>query len=169
MSLGAPLPVRLKGRAPGLGEQGLSAGPYVPISAYHFGDMRIEYVKEPESADSVGLFLYPEAMVDERKAHREFLPWKPREISRYSCAAALSPLVQFKLLGDSLDGFSQGITMRNSDTLSSLRYSRQEKIQRGDETEVITYLDSDRGYGCEHHLRYCQGDEALISFYDSSK
>ncbi len=63
-----------------------------------------------------------------------------------------------------MDGFSQGITMRNSDTLSSLRYSRQEKIERGDEIEVITYLNSDRGYCCEHHLRYCQGDEALTFF-----
>jgi len=80
----------------------------------------------------------------------------------------LESLVQFKLLGDSLDGFSQGITMHNSDTLSSLRYSGQEKIQRGDETEVITYLSSVRGYSCEHHLRYCQGDEAL-TFFDHSK
>ncbi len=54
--------------------------------------------------------------------------------------------------------------MHNSDTLSSLRYSRQEKIQRGDETEIITYLNSARGYSCEHHLRYCQGDEALTFF-----
>ena len=54
--------------------------------------------------------------------------------------------------------------MRNSDTLSSLRFSRQEKIQQGDETEIITYLNSARGYACEHHVRYCLGDEAL-TFY----
>ena len=54
--------------------------------------------------------------------------------------------------------------MHNSDTLSSLRYSRQEKIQHDDEIEIITYLDSARGYSCEHHLHYCQGDGALTFF-----
>ena len=153
MSLGAPLPDRLKAKAANLGEPELSAGSYVPISTYHFGDMCIEYVQEPES-QVVGLLLYPDGMASELVAHRKFLPWKPQKFPDIR-AQSLEPLVQFKLLGDSLDGFSQGITMRNSDTLSSLRYSRQEKIERGDETEVITYLDSTRGYSCEHHLRYC--------------
>ena len=162
MSLGAPLPDRLRAKAANLGEQELSAGSYVPISTYHFGDMCVEYVKEPES-QVVGLLLYPADMVRELVAHREFLPWKPQKFPSIR-AQSLESLVQFKLLGDSLDGFSQGITMRNSDTLSSLRYSRQEKIERGDETEVITYLSSTRGYSCEHHLLYTQGDEGLTFF-----
>ena len=124
--------------------------------------MWIEYVKEPES-QTVGLFLYPDSMTDDLLAHREFLPWKPQKFPDI-VAQELEFLVQFKLLGDSLNGFSQGISMHNSDTLSSLRYSRQEKIQQGDETEIITYLNSARGYSCEHHLRYCQGDEALTFF-----
>jgi len=124
--------------------------------------MRVDYVKEPER-QTVGLFLYPDDMADELVSHREFLPWQPQKFPNIN-AQKLDSLVQFKLLGDSLKGFSQGITMHNSDTLSSLRYSRQEKIQQGDETEVVTYLNSTRGYSCEHHLRYCQGDEALTFF-----
>jgi alpha-galactosidase len=162
MSSGVPLPDRLKAKAAKLGEQELSAGSYVPISTYHFGDMCIEYVKEPES-QIVGLLLYPDGMVPERAVHREFLPWKPQKFPDIR-AQSVEPLVQFKLLGDSLDGFSQGITLRNSDTLSSLRYSRQEKIERGDETEVVTCLSSPRGYSCEHHLSYIRGDEALTFF-----
>ncbi len=124
--------------------------------------MWIEYVTESRF-HTVGLSLYPDSMADKRVARREFLPWKPLEFPDVE-AKKLEPLVQFKLLGDSLDGFGQGITMHNSDTLSSLRYSRQEKIERGDEIEVITYLDSPRGYACEHHLHYCKGDEALTFF-----
>jgi alpha-galactosidase len=124
--------------------------------------MWIDYVTE-SGFNTVGLFLYPDSMADKLVTHREFLPWKPQKFSDI-LAQELESLVQFKLVGDSLSGFSQGITMHNSDTLSSLRYSRQEKIEQGDETEIITYLNSERGYSCEHHLRYCQGDDALTFF-----
>jgi len=140
----------------------LSAKFINPLSGYHFGDMWIEYVQEP-SSQTVGFFLYPDCMKEELVEHREFLPWKPQEFPDVR-AQKLESLVQFKLLGDSLSGFSQGITMHNSETLSSLRYSKQEKIQQGDEIEVITYLNSTRGYSCEHHVRYCQGNEALTFF-----
>jgi alpha-galactosidase len=140
----------------------LSAEFYIPLSKYRFGDMQIEYVTEARS-HTVGLVLYPGSLADELVAPRVFLPGKPQKFPDI-VAQQLEPLVQFKLLGDSLDGFSQGITMHNSDTLSSLRYSRQEQIQRGDETEIITYLNSSRGYSCEHHLCYCQGDESLTFF-----
>ncbi len=140
----------------------MSAKFITPISRYHFDDMWIEYVQELGS-QTVGFFLYPDCMIDELVEHREFLPWKPQKFLDVR-AQKLESLVQFKLLGDSLDGFSQGITMRNSETLSSLRYSRQEKIQQGDEIEIVTYLNSARGYSCDHHVRYYQGDEALTFF-----
>jgi len=124
--------------------------------------MRVDYVEEPE-CQTVGLFLYPHSMADKLVTRRKHLSWKPQKFPDM-IAQELESLVQFKLLGDPLNGFSQGITMHNSNTLSSLRYSRQEKIQQGDETEVVTYLNSTRGYSCEHHLRYCQGDEALTFF-----
>jgi alpha-galactosidase len=109
--------------------------------------MWIEYVQEPGS-HTVGLLLYPDDLTNDLAAHREFLPWKPQRFPDLR-AQKLESLVQFKLLGDSLDGFGQGITMHNSDTLSSLRYSRQERIEQGDTTEVITYLDSARGYASD--------------------
>jgi alpha-galactosidase len=124
--------------------------------------MRIEYVIDA-GFRTVGLFLYPYSMADKLVRHREFLPWKPQKFPDV-VAQQLESLVQIKLLGDSVSGFSQGITMHNSDTLSSLRYSRQEKIEQGDETEIITYLNSDRGFNCEHHIRYCQGDHAFTFF-----
>ncbi|HEX2993756.1 MAG TPA: alpha-galactosidase [Anaerolineales bacterium] len=140
----------------------MSVNLYVPISRHRFGDMQIEYVTEARS-HTAGLLLYPDSVTDKLKVHREFLPWKPQKFSDIA-AQQLESLVQFKLLGDSLSGFSQGITMHNSDTLSSLGYSRQEKIQQGNETEIVTYLTSTRGYSCEHHVRYCEGDESLTFF-----
>ena len=124
--------------------------------------MWVEYVQESGS-QTIGLFLYPDCMSHELVDRRQFLPWRPQAFPEIE-AQKLESLVQFKLMGGLLDGFSQGITMRNSDTLSSLRYSRQERIEQGDETEVITYLISARGCACEHHLRYCRGDEALTLF-----
>ncbi len=162
MLLGAPLPVQLKVKASKQERQKLSAMSYAPLSTYRFGDMCLDYVEEPES-QTVGMFLYPDNMADELAAHRKYVSWKPQKFPRIH-AQNLESLVQFKLLGDPLDGFSQGITMHNSGTLSSLQYFKQEKIQRGAETEVITYLNSARGYSCEHHMRYCQGDEALTFF-----
>jgi alpha-galactosidase len=156
MSLGVPLPALLRAKAP---KEELYARSFLPMSRYHFGDIWIEYTLESGS-HTVGLLLYPDCMTDELVTHREFLPWKPQKFPDVP-AENLESLVQFKLIGDPSSGFSQGITMRNSDTLSSLRYSRQEKIQQGDETEIITYLNSARGYACEHHVRYCLGDEAL--------
>jgi hypothetical protein len=73
--------------------------------------MWVEYVKEP-GFQSVGLFLYPDSMTDELVEHRQFLLWKPMKFPDIE-AQKLAPLVQFKLLGDSLDGFGQGITMHN--------------------------------------------------------
>jgi alpha-galactosidase len=135
---------------------------YVSLSRYRFGDMWIEYV-EATGLHTVGLFLYPASLSDELALPRKFLPWKPQKFLDIP-ARQIESLVQFKLGGDELSGFSQGITMRNSDTLSSLRYSRQEKIQYVDETEIITYLSSERGYICEHHLTYHQGDESFTFF-----
>lgn len=92
--------------------------------------MLIEYVTESRF-HTVGLSLYPDSMADKLATYREFLPWKPQKFPDI-VAKELESLVQLKLVGDSLSGFSQGITMHNSDTLSSLRYSRQEKIQQAD-------------------------------------
>ena len=54
----------------------MSTQSYAPLSTYHFGDMRVDYVEEPE-CQTVGLFLYPGDMADELVSHREFLPWQP--------------------------------------------------------------------------------------------
>ena len=51
--------------------------------------------------------------------------------------------------------------MRNSQTLASLRYAGQEVTQSADTVRIVTTLRSERGYACEHRLRYREGDLAF--------
>ncbi len=134
------------------------------LSQCQFGDMIVEYLLATESR-AVGLRIFPASMTDKLAARREFLQ-TPEILSQPKPslpvrAWQVEPLVQVKLAGDSLSGFSQGITMRNSETLSSLRYAGQELLKTPGKTEVVTTLRSERGYACEHHLFYRHGDEAF--------
>lgn len=134
------------------------------LSKFQFGDMMIEYLLAAES-QAVGLRIIPVSMADNLATRREFLQ-TPEILSQPKSllpirAWQVEPLVQVKLMGDSLSGFSQGITMRNSETLSSLRYAGQELRKTSEETEIVTTLHSEHRYACEHHLFYRHGDKAF--------
>jgi len=134
------------------------------LSQFHIGDMVVEYLLESGS-QRLGLRLFPVSMIDKLAKRREFLD--SHEISLLPQfmtpirAWHVEPLVQVKLVGDSTYGFSQGVTMRNSDTLASLRYAGQETRTDSESFEIITTLRSERGYACNHHLRFRNGDEAI--------
>ena len=136
----------------------------VTLSRFQFSDMLIEYLLTTKS-QTVGLRLYPSSMAGRLVMRREFLQTFEVLLQPKSAppmrAWQVEPLVQIKLVGDPVSGYSQGVTLRNSDTLSSLRYAGQEVFTGEGQTEVVTSLRSDRGYACEHHLLYRQGDEAL--------
>ena len=134
------------------------------LSQFQFGDMLVEYLLATES-QAIGLRMLPVSMAASLATRREFLQTHeilllPKSLPPIR-AWQVEPLVQVKLTGDPVSGFSQGITMRNSETLSSLRYAGQELLNGTEETEVVTTLRSERGYACEHHLFYRHGDEAL--------
>ncbi len=141
------------------------SSPYaVTLSQFRFGDICAEYLLAAES-QAVGLRIYPAVMADSLVARRELLDTHearllPRGTPR-GRAWHVEPLVQAKLAGDAISGYSQGLTLRNSDTVASLRYAGQEVLTGEGETEVVTTLRSDRGYACEHHLVYRAGDGAL--------
>lgn len=134
------------------------------LSQFQFGDMLVEYLLATDS-QAVGLRIFPASMIDKLAIRREFLQTPEILLQPKSSlpirAWQVEPLIQVKLMGDSLSGFSQGITMRNSQTLSSLRYAGQELLKTPEKTEVVTTLRSERGYACEHHLFYRHGDEAF--------
>ena len=134
------------------------------LSQFHFGDMLVEYLLATET-QAIGFSMIPVSMANRLATRREFLQTHEALLQPKSLppmrAWRVEPLVQVKLMGDPLSGFSQGITMRNSETLSSLRYVGQEVLESEERTEVVTTLRSERGYACEHHLFYRHGDEAF--------
>ena len=134
------------------------------LSQFQLGDMIAEYLLATES-QTVGLRVIPISMTNRLATPREFLETPeilllPRSMPPIR-AWQVEPLVQLKLMGDSASGFSQGLTMRNSETLSSLRYAGQEIHKNLGDIEIVTTLRSDRGYGCTHHLSYQPGDDAF--------
>jgi alpha-galactosidase len=126
--------------------------------------MLAEYLID-QSSQAVGLRIYPTVLEDQVATHREKLD--QTDIPAWS----VEPLVQFKLLGDPTDEYTQGVTMRNSSSLASLRLEEQKVITEGDRTVIITRLASVRGYAGEHHLSWRRGDQAVTIqtiFYNRS-
>ena len=142
----------------------MSAEYAVTLSKFQLGDMLVEYILAVES-QIVGLRLYPASMVDELSARRELsqtfevlLQPKSNPPMR---AWQVESLAQVKLVGDALSGYAQGSTMRNGETVLSLCYAGQEILRNGPFLEIVTTLRSERGYACEHHLIYREGDESF--------
>jgi alpha-galactosidase len=137
------------------------------LSQFQFGDMLVEYVLDNDTRN-IGLRLIPSALKDKLVEKRGFLDsletrmlpdfmpgiraWRPEQ------------LVQVKLLGDPVYGFSQGISMRDSLSTRTMVYSGQKVFDVDGKTEIVTTVRSDRGYACDHHLTYIQGDQALSTF-----
>jgi len=127
------------------------------LAKFHLNDMLAEYLID-EVSQAVSLRIYPAALEGQVAAHRE-------KINQTGNPAwLLEPLVQFKLLGDPTDEYTQGVTMRNSTSLASLHLEDQQMITEGDQTKIVTWLGSDRGYAAEHHLAWRAGDQAVTIY-----
>jgi alpha-galactosidase len=127
------------------------------LAKFTLNDMLVEYQLEP-SSQSVSLRMLPASMEGSIALHREKLDG--REIPAWF----FEPLVQFKLLGDPTDEYTQGQTLRNSASLASLRLEEQRVLEEDGLIHIITRLISERGYAAEHHLTWRTGDPA-VSIY----
>jgi alpha-galactosidase len=125
------------------------------LSRFNLGDMTVEFLLD-QISQSVGLRLFPAALADQVAAHREQL-----SDQRGGPVWHLEPLVQAKLLGDPIQGYSQGSTMRNSATVDSLRLEEQTVATQGDQTTIITRLASQRGYALENCITWRAGEQAV--------
>ena len=136
------------------------------LSHFQLGDMLVEYLLETES-QTVGLRAIPLSMRDEIAPRREYLDNHEIQLLPGFMtpvrAWRVEPLVQVKVMGDSTRGWSQGVTMRNSETLCSLRYAGQEIHTDAENLKIVTSLRSERGYACEHRLSYRIGDNAFTT------
>ena len=115
------------------------------LSEYSLGDMSVRYVLAEDG--QVGMELYPASM-------KPFI----KEGRRYQ----VDPLVQWKKEGDAFPyGFANGMTMRNSETVSRMEYKEQKVEQSEEGICVTTVLEDALGSEILHILRYKNGDPAL--------
>ena len=107
-----------------------------------FGDMHVCYLKDTEEGQT-GLRIIPAD-----------LP-VPEGLSKNE---KLDSMVQLKLTGDIYDeAYGMGNTMRNSETVRSLRFAGQEETTEGSLHTVDTVLADERGIQVTHHLKWIEG------------
>ncbi len=116
------------------------------ISQFDLGDMTVAYIADDQN---VGLLLTPQDMFAQVAWDKEY---------------AVDPLVQAKVLGDGYAGaISNGLTMRNGETVAKLRYVRQEIEATAEGTTISTSFATADGQRAVHQLIFRTGYHALIS------
>lgn len=125
------------------------------LKQYSFGDTIVEYLIN-ETTNLVGLRLYPAKLADQVVERREYVEEHSKG-NPSPRAWNVESLVQFKLLGDEATGYQQGLSMRNSATLTSLRYESQSEEKTAAATTVTTRLSSERGFAAELKLVWRNG------------
>ncbi len=121
------------------------------LSQTTLGDMDVSYFVSEDG--SVELVLMPSGTgKDEEAETKSVLP--PQ--------GAADSLVQLKIEGDAYPyGFANGCTMRNSESVRMLKYSRQTIETKAGQCRIRTVLTDGERLEAEHILTYWQGDNAL--------
>ncbi len=135
------------------------------LAEFVFGDTYVEYAINRSGV--IGLQILPVLLRHKVKSHRinlaglheiDMLPVAHRPKYAYR----IDSLIQLKCLGDAYsDGMSQGTTLRNSDTVTSLRYESQSVYEHDGFQVVKTRMKSPHGWYCDHFLSYRFGECAL--------
>lgn len=116
------------------------------ISKYEVRDMIISYHEDIETK-MAGMLVVPKSMEDkviEGKLHDA------------------EPLIQVKVIGDNYPfNYSQGRTMRNSETTKAMRFVEQKVVKENYSTNIITYLKDSRDIYYEHYLRFSECSDAI--------
>lgn len=125
------------------------------LRTYNLGDMQAVYILNGDS-QTPELLLLPEGM-----------EWHTRNREK----PYTDSLLQIKLAQDaSRDGYTGGISMRNSASVDAFKYDDQEQIDDIDpltglkRTMIKTYLKDSRGYEAVHVLSYIEGDKSARSY-----
>ncbi|MFQ8706814.1 MAG: hypothetical protein ACLR9T_12210, partial [Thomasclavelia sp.] len=121
------------------------------LATYNSQDMQICYLRgvDRNGHEVVGLRIIPISMIDQIIDEND----------------DIEPLIQIKLVGDDYPfNYSQGRTMRNSETTFKLKYQFQEKIIKDTHYTIITHLYDDRGIDYQHYLSFDIGSSAINTF-----
>lgn len=124
------------------------------LSSYLFDDMEVKYVKETENGQ-VGLIMLPATLESNFSLEGKW---------------AIDNLVQVKIVGDSYPiAYSQGQSMRNSDSTKNLSYVEQKEKKQVVEsgyhkgkycTQIDTVMKSDK-LQTMHSLTYVEGTDYI--------
>jgi alpha-galactosidase len=116
------------------------------LSQFELGDMTVAYIADDPR---VGMLLAPTTLFDQVAWDKEY---------------AVDSLIQVKALGDAYaGGISNGLTLRNSATVASLRYVEQQVEETEAATAISTTFATDDGQRAIHRLVHRAGCPALIS------
>ena len=116
------------------------------LSQFHLGDMTVAYITDDQN---VGLLLTPRDLFTQVAWDKEY---------------AVDPLVQAKVLGDGYAGcISNGLTMRNGETVAKLRYVSQAIETAAEDKTISTHFATADGQRAIHQLVFRTGHDALVS------
>ena len=138
--------------------------PITTLSAIDCGDLVARYVTD---GTRVGLHLLPRARLGDVVPHRVNLCAEPEIIGLGGAfgeppGETVDSLVHVHCLGDgAAGGFSQGRTMRASETVAGLRLRDQRVELDADGHVVVTTLESAGRFTVEHRLRWRTGTGAV--------
>lgn len=120
------------------------------LSEFVANGIKVNYLHDTESG-AVGLVIYPDGAVpllmEHRTSHLKRRAWAVDSLVQLKCAGDPYPLL-----------FCQGRTLRNSASTAGLRFVEQFVERDGDETAVVTVLESEKKYRCTHRLAWRAGE-----------
>ena len=106
------------------------------LTNFNIKDMTISY--QEDSNGCCGMIIYPTAMEEKVLKDKEYV---------------IEPLIQVKIIGDNYPfNYSQGRTMRNSQTTMEMKFEKQELIEEENRTIIKTYLNDSRGIKYIHYV-----------------
>lgn len=74
----------------------------------------------------------------------------------------VEPLIQAKIVGDDYPfNYSQGRTMRNSETSTRMHFTDQKTLIEGTKKTIVTCLKDERGIAYQHYVSHAEGDKAI--------
>ncbi len=115
------------------------------LTNFNIKDMTISY--QEDSNGCCGMIIYPSAMEEKVLKDKEY---------------KIEPLIQVKIIGDNYPfNYSQGRTMRNSQTTMEMKFEKQDVIEEGDRKIIKTYLNDERGIKYIHHVENHKFSQAL--------
>lgn len=121
----------------------------VQISKFDLGDMVLIYELDTKTSN-VGLVMIPSKLKDTIDIDKKY---------------EIDSIVQLKIVGDKFsDGFSQGITMRNSQSTKELKYDKQYVIEEKDRKTIVTILKNNYDHEIEHRIVWYYGDKAIETY-----